>query len=216
MNARAFFLRFDVIRTVCRALLVLFLLVLYFARSWTLGTGGIVFFVLGVTLTAIGSVLRSPKEYKLTEFISSERHIFETEVRKENKNFRMGDCVPLYAYSREKAAFARALGRRLIYPVCLNMMFLRHGEGGTLIVGDLSLWEKRRVTKEAHTFQRLTVSFLRLEGDAEILEVHLLDGENERISFFVRDDHFWRAFLTYASQNCRVIEDGRDATDGIA
>ncbi len=216
MNAKGFFLRVDVIRTVCRALLVLLLLALYFARSWALGTVGIVFFAVLLPVTAIGSILRSPKDYKLSEFISNERQAFEIEVRKENKNFRMGDCVSMYAYSREKAALARALGKRLIYPVCLNMMFLRHGEGGTFVVGELSLWEKKKTTKQAYVFNRLTVSFLRMEGDAEILDVTLLEDGEEKLSFFVRDDHFWRAFLTYAGQTCRVVENGGQASRDVA
>lgn len=216
MNAKAFFLRLDVVRTVCRALLVLLLIILYFASSWSLGTVGIVFFAVLLPLTAIGSVLRAPKDYKLSEFLSDERHLFETEVRKENKSFRMGDCVPMYAYSKEKELFARALGKRLIYPVCLNVMFLRHGEGGTLITGELSLWEKKKTTKQTYVFQRLTVSYLRLEGDAEILDVTLLEDGEERLSFYVRDDHFWRAFLAYAGQNCRIIEDGEDISRHVA
>lgn len=210
MNAKSFFLRFDVIRTVCRSLLVLLLLLLYFARSWSLGTAGILFFVIGLCVSAAGSVLNVTKVDKLSGFISEERHIFEVEVRKENKSFRMGDCVPVYAYSAEKSVLARALGKRLLYPICWNMMFLRHGEGGTLIVGEISLWEKRRPTKQSYVFERLTVSFVRMEGDAEILHVSLLENGETALSFFVRDDHFWRTFLNYAGQTCRVIEDGRD------
>lgn len=213
MNARSFFLRFDVIRKVCRALLVLLMLLFYFASSWSLGTAGIVLFSVGFPLTAIGAVLRSPKEYRLAEFISNERSTFELEVRKEHRSFRTGDYVPLYAYSREKASLARALGNRLIYPICLNMTFLRHGEGGTLIVGELSLWEKKKTTKQKYRFKQLTVSSVRMEGDAEILDVILFDGETEKLRFFVRDDHFWRVFLAYVGETCRVIEG--DA-DGVA
>ena len=210
MNAKAFFLRFDVIRTVCRSSLVLLLILLYFARSWALGTAGVVFLAVGLSVSAVGSVLRFPKSDKLSGFISEERHIFETEVRKENKSFRMGDCVSVYAYGEEKAMLARALGKRLIYPICRNMMFLRHGEGGTLIVGELSLWEKKKPTKTRYVFRRLTVSFVRMEGDAEILGVTLLENGEQVLFFYVRDDHFWRAFLTYAGQTCRIVEDGRD------
>ncbi|MBE6590273.1 MAG: hypothetical protein E7643_08845 [Ruminococcaceae bacterium] len=207
MNAKAFFLRFDVIRKVCRSLLVLLMIVLFFARSWSLGVVGIVFFSVALVASTIGSVLHTVKDYKLSEFISEARHVFETEVKKENKSFRHGEPALFYAYSREKENFARALGRRLIYPVCLNMMFLRHGNGGTLIVGRLSLWNKERPTKEKFKFKELTVSFLRLEGDAEILSVAFLEGDEEKLRFYVRDDHFWRAFVDYAKENCRVLEE---------
>lgn len=213
MNAKAFFLRLDVVRTVCRASLVLLLLILYFARSWSLGTAGVIFFTVGLIVSALGSVLRAPKNDQLGTFISEERQIFEVEVRKENKNFRTGDYVSLYAYSPEKAVFARALGKRLIYPICWNMMFLRHGEGGTMIVGETSLWEKKKPTKQKFVFNHLTVSFLRMEGDAEILDVTLLENDKEVLSFFVRDDHFWRAFLGYAGQTGRVVADGRELSE---
>lgn len=207
MNAKAFFLRFDVIRKVCRALLVLLLILLFFARSWKLGTFGIVFFAVSLVITVFGSMLRTVKDYKLSEFISESRHTFETEVKKENKSFRHGDPVIFYAYGKEKEALARALGRRLIYPVCLNMMFLRHGNGGTLIVGKTSLWRKERPTKTKYQFRELTISFLRMEGDAEILQATFFDRGEVRVSFYVRDDHFWRSFLAYARENCTVLEE---------
>lgn len=216
MNARAFFLRVDVIRTVCRALLVLLLILFWFARSWSLGTAGVAFFAVGFVLTVIGSVLRAPKNDKMSEFISNERNSFELSVRKEHKSFRTGDYVTLYGFGTEKAFFARALGNRLIYPICLNMTFLRHGTGGTLIVGELSLWEKKKTTKMKYRFHQLTVSFVRMDGDAEILSVSLLDGEEEKLFFFVRDDHFWRAFLAYASQSCRVLENGLESDGAVA
>lgn len=207
MNAKGFFLRFDVIRKVSRSVLVLWLIVFFFARSWSLGTGGIVFLAVTFLLCAVGSVLRTVKPYRLSEFISSSRHAFETEVKKENKSFRHGDPVIFYAYSREKEALSRALGRRLLYPVCLNMMFLRHGKGGTLIVGRLSLWDNERATKEKYKFSDLTVSWLRLDGDAEMLSVGFYEGDAERIRFYVRDDHFWKTFLTYAKETCHVTEE---------
>ena len=207
MNAKAFVLRFDVVRKICRSVLVLALMLLFIARSWSLGTVGVVFFTVTLILSSLGSVLRTVKAYKLSEFISSARHVFETEVKKENKSFRHGDPAVFYAYSKEKEQLTRALGKRLIYPICLNMMFLRHGNGGTLIVGRLSLWNNERQTKEKYKFKDLNVSFLRLEGDAEILEVTLLDGEETRLSFYVRDDHFWNAFLNYAGEDCKVTEE---------
>lgn len=207
MNAKAFFLRFDVVRKVSRALLVMLLLLLFLARSWQLGTFGISFFAVSLILTVCGSSLRTVKDYKLSEFISESRHLFETEVKKENKSFRHGDPVVFYAYGKERAALARALGRRLIYPVCFNMMFLRHGKGGTLIIGKTSLWVRERPTKEKYRFSEMKISFVRMEGDAEILHATFFDGERECLSFFVRDDHFWRAFLSYAGEGCTVLEE---------
>ena len=87
------------------------------------------------------------------------------------------------------------------------MMFLRHGSGGTLIVGRTSLWKKERPTKEKHRFKELSVSVVRMEGDAEILFVTFLEGDEERLCFYVRDDHFWRAFCSYASENCHFLEE---------
>ena len=209
MNAKAFFLRFDVIRKVCRALLVLLIILLYFASSWRLGTFGIVFLSVSLVLTVIGSSLKIVKEHKLSQFISESRHAFEIEVKKENKSFRHGDAVIFYAYGKEREGLARALGRRLIYPICLNMMFLRHGKGGTLIVGRTSLWNRARSTKQKYEIRELTVSFLRMQGDAEILHVSLLDRGDVFLSFYVRDDHFLRAFFAYASENCNILEELR-------
>lgn len=206
MNARAYFLRFDIIQKACRVLLIFFILAIYFTSSWSLGVTGIVFLWGGLAISAIGSVLKVPHESKISEFVSTERHIFETEVKKENAAFRENDIAAFYAFDTQKERFARTLGRRLIYPICLNMMFVQHGNGGTLMVGTLSLWEKKPQDKSRILFENMTVRILRMEGDAEILLVTFLDGEDEKVTFYVRDDHYWKTFLAYAQATVTVEE----------
>ena len=207
MNAKPFFLRFDVIRKIGRALLVLLMIVLFFARSWKLGTFGIVFLSVSFVLSLICSCLKVTKEYKLSEYISKARTSFELEVLKEHKSFRRGDPVMLYAFDMEKELFARALGRRLIYPVCLDMMFLRHATGGTLIVGRLSLWKKEKRIKTKYRFEELNISIVRMEGDAEILLVTMMERGDAVLRFYVRDDHYWKSFVSYAEKNVRITEE---------
>ncbi|MBQ8310048.1 MAG: hypothetical protein IJX80_03435 [Clostridia bacterium] len=206
MNAKAYFLRLDIVQKACRVLLIFFLLLLYFMRSWSLGVAGIVFLVGGLVISAIGSVLKIPHESKISEFVSVERHAFETEIKKENAAFRENDIAIFYAYDTHKEWLARTLGRRLIYPICLNMMFVSHGGGGTLMMGKLSLWEKKPQDKSRITFANMYVQTVRMDGDAEILHVTFLDGEDEKLNFYVRDDHYWKSFLSYVKGSITVEE----------
>ena len=208
MNAKAYFLRFDVVQKACRVLLIFFLLLLYFVRSWSLGVTGIVFMVCGLLFSAIGSFLKVPQEHKISEFVSVERHIFETEVKKENAAFRENDIATFYAFGTHKEHLARTLGRRLIYPVCLNMMFVSHGNGGTLMMGTLSLWEKKPQDKQRLIFENMKIRILRMDGDAEILLVTFFENEEEKLTFYVRDDHYWKSFLNYIRGNIFVEETG--------
>ena len=208
MNAKAYFLRFDIVKRACRVLLIFFLFALYFMRSWALGVGGIVFLAVGLTVSSVGSILRVPHASKISEFVSTERHAFETEVKKENASFRENDIAVFYAFDTKKEQFARTLGRRLIYPVCLNMMFVHHGNGGTLMMGILSLWEKKPQDKKRFVFENMMIHVLRMDGDAEILLVSFLDNGEEKLSFYVRDDHYWKSFLAYIKGNITVEEIG--------
>jgi hypothetical protein len=186
MNARAYFLRFDIIQKACRVLLIFFILAIYFTSSWSLGVTGIIFLWAGLAISAIGSVLKVPHESKISEFVSTERHIFETEVKKENAAFRENDIATFYAFDTQKERFARTLGRRLIYPVCLNMMFVQHGNGGTLMVGMLSLWEKKPQDKQRLIFENMKIRILRMDGDAEILLVTFFENEEEKYGTYQR------------------------------
>ena len=206
MNAKAYFLRFDIMQKACRVLLIFFLLLIYFTGSWSLGVGGIVFLSVGTAISVIGSILKIPHESQISEFVSVERHIFETEIKKENAAFRENDIATFYAFGTHKERLARTLGRRLIYPICLNMMVVCHGNGGTLMIGTLSLWDKKPQEKTRMAFNDMHVQIVRMDGDAEILLVSFLDGKSEKLHFYVRDDHYWKSFLTYIQGRISVEE----------
>lgn len=206
MNAKAYFLRLDIFRTISRVLLVVFILLAYGMRSVSPGVAGIVTVVVGLIVFGIGSVLRVPQAGEITDLISKERCILETEILKENKNFRDGSPVCIHAYGNAHQRFARTAHGRLIYPTCLNMMFLKHGHGGILMTGELSLWKKSPTEKKQYHFSELSVRVLRLEGDAEILWVTFLDEGAEKLSFFVRDDHYWKSFVSDVADVVSVTE----------
>lgn len=118
MNAKAYFLRLDIFRTISRVLLVVFILLAYGMRSVSPGVAGIVTVVVGLIVFGIGSVLRVSQAGEITDLISKERCILETEIL--NKNFRDGSPVCIHAYGNAHQRFARTAHGRLIYPTCLN------------------------------------------------------------------------------------------------
>ncbi len=199
MNARAYFLRLDVFRTASRVLFVFFIFVAYGLHSASLGVTGLVTITMALIVFGIGSFLRVPQASEITELISKERCALEAEILKENKNFR--DCSPVsvHAYGTARKRFARTVNGRLVYPICLNMMFLKHGRGGILKTGELSLWKKKPTEKKTYHFTELSIHVIRLDGDADILSVTFFDGDEEKLSFFVRDDHYWKSFVSYTA-----------------
>ena len=88
------------------------------------------------------------------------------------------------------------------------MMFVGHGRGGTLMMGTLSLWEKKPQDKQRFVFENMRVQIVRLEGDADILLVTFFEGADEKLTFYVRDDHYWKTFLSYIKGDIAVEEIG--------
>ena len=207
-HTKSYFLRLDIFQKASRVLLVFFLLVAFFARGWSLGVNGYILIFGSLIVFGIGSILKTVKAEDLTNYLSKVRTDFESEVRKELKSFRTYDYAVLHAYSKEKAYLARTLGNRLLYPVCINMIFVITPDGVELAYKELSLYEKRKPILQHMTFDPKDLRFetLHFEGDAEMMEVNVYNGEELLFSLYVRDDHLWKHFVPYMEKTVSITE----------
>ena len=209
-NAILYFLRMDVFQKASRVLVIVMLVLFFlFIRTGAAGATGIVLCVIGIAVFGVGCALKVPKESDITVFISQKRTEFEKQTRKEYKPFRMHEYRSLYAFTEEKKYLVRTLGNRLIYPVCLNLMFVLHDGMIDLATEMYALYQKEPSVCRTHTFDAtspLTVQVLRMEGDAEMLLVTLCGGTGQISRFYVRDDHTWKQLCEYLRGHA-VFED---------
>ncbi len=207
-HTKGYFLRFDIVQTVSRVLLVFFMLVAYFARGWSLGVNGYILIFGSLIVFGIGSLLKTVKAENLTDYLSKERTAFEADVRKEFKSFRTYDYAILHAYSKEKAFLARTLGNRLLYPVCMHMAFVITPDGIEIAYKELSLFEKRKPELKHVTLQldALRIDVLQFEGDAEMMDVTFYQDDEVFMSLYIRDDHLWRNFVPYVQKSVAITE----------
>ena len=205
-----FFLRFDIIQKASCVLVLFFALLMYWCSSMKFDATRTAFLISCIVIFAIGCTLKAPKAGDITDYLVKHREEFEKATMKANKLYRTYDHISVYAFDKELEKFARTVGNRLLYPVCLNLMFVRHPDGVTLTAENYSLFKKRKPVSTTYTFgkkETFTMNILRLEGDAEMLWVTLSENGAEQISFYARDDHLWKQFYSYIQGAATITEE---------
>ena len=197
--AKRFFHRIDVFRSYSRALLLVCLFSMFASRSFS-----IAFFILGAgcVIFGIGSFFKVPSPSVIAEFVSNEHHAFEQEIRRHRSNVNEREFHTLHTYSPKRQRLARNIGNQMYFPEFHTMVFQKTEKGLILYLKTTYLYENVKPKTEEHLFCGEGVLVLEC-GEADSEEEYrlvLFKHEGETVlECYIRNDHLWRTFLTFAS-----------------